>query len=133
MSTAAYRYHHHQLSNERMDTRIEIMMTNIRELYSNFVVKLQEGACTIGSKKRIEIMSEYVDIRPGDILLDVSGNTGRGKRLQICEDILHTGAKLYEPTQLREKVEDHGLEVLYIKPTTLAYFLIAVKKVFKNK
>jgi len=46
---------------------------------------------------------------------------------------LHTGAKLYEPTQLREKVEDHGLEVLYIKPTTLAYFLIAVKKVFKNK
>lgn len=46
---------------------------------------------------------------------------------------LHTGAKLYEPTQLREKVEDHGLEVLYIRPTTLAYFLIAVKKVFKNK
>jgi hypothetical protein len=58
MSTAAYRYHHHQLSNERMDTRIEIMMTNIRELYSNFVVKPQEGACTIGSKKRIEIMLE---------------------------------------------------------------------------
>lgn len=47
--------------------------------------------------------------------------------------IYHTGAKLYEPTQLREKVEDHGLEVLYIKPTTLAYFLTAVKKVFKNK
>lgn len=46
---------------------------------------------------------------------------------------LHTGAKLYEPTQIREKVEDHGLEVLYIRPTTLAYFLIAVKKVFKNK
>ena len=77
MSTAAYRYHHHQLSNERMDTRIEIMMTNIRELYSNFVVKIQEGVCTIGSKKRIEIMLEYVDIRPGDILLDVSGNTGK--------------------------------------------------------
>ena len=51
------------------------MMTNIRELYSNFVVKLQEGACTIGSKKRIKKMLEYVDIRPGDILLDVSGNT----------------------------------------------------------
>jgi ubiquinone/menaquinone biosynthesis C-methylase UbiE len=77
MSTAAYRYHHHQLSSERMDTRIEIMTTNIRELYSNFVVKLQEGACTIGSKKRIEIMFEYVDIRPGDILLDVGGNTGK--------------------------------------------------------
>jgi SAM-dependent methyltransferase len=44
------------------------------------------------------------------------------------EDILHTGAKLYEPTQLREKVEDHGLKVLYIKPTTLTYFLTAVKK-----
>lgn len=53
------------------------MMTNIRELYSNFVVKIQEGVCTIGSKKRIEIMLEYVDIRPGDILLDVSGNTGK--------------------------------------------------------
>jgi ubiquinone/menaquinone biosynthesis C-methylase UbiE len=191
MSTAAYRYHH-QLSNERMDTRIEIMMTNIRG-YSNFVVKPQEGACTIGSKKRIEIMLEYVDIRPGDILLDVCGITGkiteasrnckevvvlepkhriieygRSRRPQIkfiegeveniplpsehfdkivasasfhhfpnqdkgleemkrvlktngkmlllglikiqegesgCrfEDILHTGAKLYEPTQLREK------------------------------
>ena len=68
MRTAAYRYHHHQLSNERMDTRIEIMMTNIRELYSNFVVNLEEGACTIGSKKRTEIMLEYVDIRPDDIL-----------------------------------------------------------------
>jgi ubiquinone/menaquinone biosynthesis C-methylase UbiE len=203
-----------------MDTRIEIIMTNIRELYSNFVVKLQEDACTIASKKRVEIMLEYVDIRPGDILLDIGGNTGkiteayarnckevvvlepkhriveygrsrrphnkfiegeveniplpsehfdkivasasfhhfpnqdkgleemkrvlkpngkmiiieidpntgRGKRLQIYEDILHTGAKLCEPTKLREKIEDHGLKVLCIKHTTLAYFLTAVKK-----
>ena len=44
---------------------------------------------------------------------------------------LHTGAKLYEPTQIREKVEDHGLEVLYIKPTTLAYFLIGQKSIQK--
>ena len=68
-----------------------------------------------------------------DVIIGIDPNTGRGKQLQSCEDILHTGAKLYEPTQIREKVEDHVLEVLYIKPTTLAYFLIAVKKVFKNK
>jgi len=55
MSTAAYRYHHHQLSNERMDTRIEIMMTNIRELYSNFVVKIQEGVCTIVPRKELKL------------------------------------------------------------------------------
>ncbi|MGB6629178.1 MAG: hypothetical protein WBE61_13710, partial [Nitrososphaeraceae archaeon] len=34
-------------------------------------------ACTIGSKKRIEIMLEYVNIRPGGSLLDVGGNTGK--------------------------------------------------------
>jgi hypothetical protein len=90
MSTSAYKHHHHLLSNERMDTRIEIIMTNIRELYSNFVVKLQEGACTIGSKKRVEIMLEYVDIRPDDILLDVGGNTGKIQKLmpEIAKKLL---------------------------------------------
>ena len=67
------------------------------------------------------------------LIIEIDPNTGRGKRLQMCEDILHTGAKLYKPTQLREKVEDHGFELLCIKLTTLAYFLTAIKKVFKNK
>jgi ubiquinone/menaquinone biosynthesis C-methylase UbiE len=53
-------------------------MTNIRELlHNNFIIKLQEFAYTIGATKRIQIMSEYVDIRPVDIILDVGGNTGK--------------------------------------------------------
>ena len=54
-----------------------IVMTNIRELYNNFIVKLQEFTYTIGATKRIQIMSEYIDIRPSDILLDIGGNTGK--------------------------------------------------------
>ena len=52
-------------------------MTNIRELYKNFIAKLQQFIYTIGIAKWIQIMSEYIDIRPGDILLDVGGNTGK--------------------------------------------------------
>ena len=52
-------------------------MTNIRELYNNFIVKLQETTYTIGATKRIQIMSEYIDIRPGYIILDIGGNTGK--------------------------------------------------------
>lgn len=74
---------------------------------------------------------ESIKNKRKDVIIGIDPNTGRGKRLQICEDILHTGAKLYEPTQIREKVEDHGLEVLYIKPTTLAYFLIGQKSIQK--
>ena len=61
------------------------------------------------------------------IIIEIDPNTGRGKRLKICEDILHPGAKFYEPHQLRKKVEDHGLEVLSINSTALGYFLTAVK------
>ena len=52
-------------------------MTNIRELYNTLIVKLQEFTYTIGAAKRIQIMSEYMDLRPGDILLDIGGNTGK--------------------------------------------------------
>jgi ubiquinone/menaquinone biosynthesis C-methylase UbiE len=52
-------------------------MTNIRELYNNLIVKVQEIIYTIGASKRIQIMSEYIDIIPSDILLDVGGNTGK--------------------------------------------------------
>ena len=62
------------------------------------------------------------------IILEIDPNTGRGKRLKVCESILHTGAKFYEPLQLRKKVEDHGLEVLSIKSTNVGYFLTAVKR-----
>ena len=191
--------------------------------FNKFAIRLQESFLTIGSKKRIQLMHQYIDITSRDVLLDVGGNTGkitevyarnckevvvlepkhavveygrkyrphikyveggaeniplpaehfdkvvasasfhhfpnqdigleemkrvlkpdgkmiiieidpntgRGKRLKICEGILHTGAKFYEPLQLRKKVEDHGLEVLSINSTTLGYFLTAVKSVQK--
>ena len=65
------------------------------------------------------------------IIIEVDPNSARGKRLKICEGILHTGAKFYEPIQLKKKVEDHGFEVLSINSTTLGYFLTAVKSVQK--
>ncbi len=46
-------------------------MTNIVELYNNFIVKLQEFTYTIGASKRIQVMSEYIDIRPTDTILDI--------------------------------------------------------------
>jgi ubiquinone/menaquinone biosynthesis C-methylase UbiE len=182
--------------------------------------KLQESFLTLGSKKRIQLMLQYIDIKPNDVLLDVGGNTGkitevyakgckeiiilepkyglvqygrtyrphikfveggveniplpsehfdrvvasvsfhhfpdqdkgleemkrvlkpdgkmsiveidpntgRGKRLKICERILHTGAKFYEPFELKKKVEDHGFQVLSVKCSNLGYFLTAVKE-----
>ena len=198
-------------------------MSNTKVRFNKFAIRLQESFLTIGSKKRIQLMHQYIDITSRDVLLDVGGNTGkitevyardckevvvlepkhavveygrkyrphikyveggaeniplpaehfdkvvasasfhhfpnqdigleemkrvlkpdgkmiiieidpntgRGKWLKICEGILHTGAKFYEPLQLRKKVEDHGLEVLSINSTALGYFLTAVKSVQK--
>jgi ubiquinone/menaquinone biosynthesis C-methylase UbiE len=199
-------------------------MINIRELYNKLVVKLQEFTYTIGASKRIQVMSEYIDIRPDDVILDLGGNTGkvteaystnckevvvlepkrsiveygwshrtnikfiegqaeniplpdgyfdkvvasasfhhfsdqdealeemkrvlkpdgkiiileidpntsRGKRLKFCETLFHTGAKLYQPSQLGKKVEEHNLDVLSIDSTIIGYFLTAVKKIAKD-
>ena len=52
-------------------------MTNIRASYNNIIVKLQEYTYTIGASKRIKTMSEYIELRPSDILLDIGGNTGK--------------------------------------------------------
>ena len=52
-------------------------MINIKEAYNKFVIKLQESFLTLGSKKRIQLMLHYIDIRPSDVLLDVGGNTGK--------------------------------------------------------
>jgi ubiquinone/menaquinone biosynthesis C-methylase UbiE len=198
-------------------------MRNTKVRFNKFAIRWQESFLTIGSKKRIQLMQQYIDITSRDVLLDVGGNTGkitevyardckevvvlepkhavveygrkyrphikyveggaeniplpaehfdkvvasasfhhfpnqdigleemkrvlkpdgkmiiieidpntgRGKRLKICEGILHTGAKFYEPLQLRKKVEDHGLEVLSINSTALGYFLTEVKSVQK--
>jgi len=188
-------------------------------VYYKFVTELQESFLTLGAKKRAQFMTQHIDITPGDILLDVGGNTGKitqvyardckeivvlepkqtvveygrtyrphikfveggaeniplsgeyfdrvvasssfhhfphqdrgleemkrvlkrngkmiimeidpntrkGKWLKICEGMLHTGARFYEPLQLRKKVEEHGLKVLSVNSTTLGYFLTATK------
>ena len=195
-------------------------MTNIRELYNNLIVKLQEFTYTFGASKRIQVMSEYIDTRPNDIILDIGGNTGkvteaysnsckevvvlepkpniveygksrrpnikfiegqveniplpneyfdkvvastsfhhfldqdkaleemkrvlksdgkiiileidpntpRGKRLKVCETLFHTGAKLYQPSKLSKKIEEHNLQVLSTDYTTIGYFLTAVNR-----
>jgi len=192
---------------------------NIEDVYNKFVTNLQESFLTVGAKKRIQFMTQYIDITPGDILLDVGGNTGkitqiyargckeivvlepkqavveygrayrpdikfveggaeniplpgeyfdkvvasasfhhfpnqergieemkrvlkpngkliildidpntgRGKRLKICEGILHTGVRFYEPLRLTKKVEEHGLKVLSVNSTSIGYFLTATK------
>jgi ubiquinone/menaquinone biosynthesis C-methylase UbiE len=64
-------------------------------------------------------------------ILEIDPTTGNGKRLKVCESILHTGAKFYEPFQLRNKVEDHGMKVLSVKSTNLGYFLTAMKGIQK--
>ncbi len=40
-------------------------------------MKLQEWLLTVGSKKRVQLMLQYIDITPSDVLLDVGGNTGK--------------------------------------------------------
>jgi ubiquinone/menaquinone biosynthesis C-methylase UbiE len=204
-----------------MTTTTYSFKSNIQHILTEFIVRLQEFVSTFGTKKRIQFMTEYLDITPDDILLDVGGNTGKitesyskncaevvilepkhrvveygkmhrpnikfveggveniplpserfdkvvastsfhhflnqdkgleeikrvlksngkmiiieidpntskGKKLKICESILHTGAHFYDPHQLREKVEGHGFKVLTIKSTDLSYFLTAVKNI----
>jgi ubiquinone/menaquinone biosynthesis C-methylase UbiE len=79
----------------------------------------------------LEEMKRVLKTNGKMIIIEIDPNTARGKRLKICEGILHTGAKFYDPIQLRKKVEDHGLEVLSINSTSLGYFLTAVKSVKK--
>ena len=194
-------------------------MFNIRKLYNNFIVKLQELSYTNSASKRVQIMSKYIEVKSEDILLDIGGNTGkimeyysknckevvvlepkhniieygqahrpnikfvegkaeniplfnnyfdkivasysfhhysdndmaleemkrvlkpdghiiileidpntsRGKQLKFWETVFGTGAKLYTPLQLSNKIQEHDLEVLSIDLTNLGYFLTAAK------
>jgi ubiquinone/menaquinone biosynthesis C-methylase UbiE len=65
------------------------------------------------------------------IILEIDPNTRSGKRLKICETILHTKPKFYEPFRLKKKVEDHGMKVISVKSTSLGYFLTAIKEIQK--
>lgn len=75
----------------------------------------------------LEEMKRILKANGKMIILEIDPTTGRGKRLKVCESILHTKAKFYEPFQLRKKVEEHGMKVLSVKSTSLGYYLTAVK------
>ena len=66
------------------------------------------------------------------IILEIDPTTGNGKLLKVCENILHTKAKFYEPFQLSKKIEDYCMKVLSVRSTSLGYFLTAVKE-FRDK
>jgi ubiquinone/menaquinone biosynthesis C-methylase UbiE len=53
------------------------IMANIKEPFNKFVIKLQESVLTLGYKKRIQSMRQYIDTTFLDVLLDVGGNTGK--------------------------------------------------------
>jgi ubiquinone/menaquinone biosynthesis C-methylase UbiE len=40
------------------------------------------------------------------IILEIDPHMPRGKRLKFCEALFHTGAKLYQPSQLSKKIEE---------------------------
>ena len=79
----------------------------------------------------LEEMTRILKANGKVTILEIDTTTGSGRRLKLCESILHTGAKFYEPFQLRKKVEDHGMEILSVKSTNLGYFLTAVKTIQK--
>jgi ubiquinone/menaquinone biosynthesis C-methylase UbiE len=61
------------------------------------------------------------------IIVECDPTTSKGKGLKFCETLLHTGAKFYEPVQLKEMVEGHDLHVLSLDSTSIGYFLTASK------
>ena len=58
-------------------------------------------------------------------ILEIDPTTGNGKRLKVCESILHTRPKFYEPFQLRRRSKTP------VKSTSLGYFLTAIKGIQK--
>jgi ubiquinone/menaquinone biosynthesis C-methylase UbiE len=55
---------------------IRLIMTNIKTKSQDLLIKLQEFVLSYETKKRIPLIKKYLDANPGDILLDVGGNTG---------------------------------------------------------
>lgn len=46
-------------------------------MVQNFFLRLQEFVLTIGARKRIHLLLQYVNIKPNDVILDIGGNTGK--------------------------------------------------------
>ena len=53
--------------------------------------------------KALEEMKRVLKPDGKIIILEIDPNTRRGERLKFCETVFHTGAKLYQPAQLRRK------------------------------
>ncbi|HEY7108284.1 MAG TPA: hypothetical protein VH415_02535 [Nitrososphaeraceae archaeon] len=69
-------------------------------------------------------------LKPSGKLIIFESNplTTRGKILMFIENLLHTGAKLYGPCQLKEILtHKHNLEVISMDSVSIGYFLVATK------
>jgi len=77
-------------------------MANIRESYNKSIPRLQESFLTLGSKKRAQLMLQYIDIKPREALLDVGGGTGKLTEVYArdCKEIV-----ILEP---KRAVVEHG-------------------------
>jgi ubiquinone/menaquinone biosynthesis C-methylase UbiE len=67
-------------------------------------------------------------LKPSGRLIIFESNplTTRGKVLILIENLFHTGAKFYEPSQLKEKLaQEHNLEVISIDSLSIGYFLVS--------
>ncbi len=78
--------------------------------------------------KALEEMKRVLKPDGKIIILEIDPNTPRGKRLKFCETLFHTGAKLYQPSKLSNRIEEHNLQVLSTDSTTIGYFLTAVNR-----
>lgn len=70
-------------------------------------------------------------LKPSGRLIVFESNplTTRGKMLMLIENLFHTSAKFYEPSQLKEKLaQEHNLEVISIDSLSIGYFLVATKR-----
>jgi len=69
-------------------------------------------------------------LKPSGKLIIFESNplTRRGKALMLIENLFHTGAKFYEPDQLRKKLEEeYDLEMISCESTPIGYIMIASK------
>ena len=79
--------------------------------------------------KGLEEMKRVLKPNGRLIIFESNPNTGRGKILNLLENLLQTNAKFYEPSQLRKKMtEEHDLDVISVDSLSLGYFLIATKR-----
>ena len=78
--------------------------------------------------KALEEMKRVLKPDGKIIILEIDPNTPRGKRLKFCETLFHTRAKIYQPSKLSKKIEEHNLQVLSTDYTNIGYFLTAVNR-----